>query len=92
LHNPGQRNLACLNDDVNMVSHQAKSMYPATKSFNGILEDQVKAIPVLVGKKNWITGITAKDNVVHGRRKMYARFASHGGSLTSNIRKSSLTP
>jgi hypothetical protein len=75
-----------------MVSHQAKSMYPAVKPFNSILEDQVKAIPILIGKENRITGITAKDNVVHGRRKMYARFASHGGSLTPNIRKSSLTP
>ena len=49
-----------------MVSHQAKSMYPAVKPFNSILEDQVKAIPILIGKENRITGITAKDNVIHG--------------------------
>jgi hypothetical protein len=48
-----------------MVSHQAKTMYPAAKLFNGILEDQVKAIPVLFGKEYLVTGITAKDNVVH---------------------------
>ena len=59
-----------------------KSMYPSAKPYNGILEDPVKAIPVLVGKENLVTGIAAKDNVVHGRRKMYAGFASHGGSLT----------
>ena len=75
-----------------MVSHQAKGMYPATKSFNNILEDQVKAKPVLVGKENRITAITAKYNVVHGRRKMYAVFASHADSLTANVQKSSLTP
>ena len=92
MHNPGQRNVACLNDDVGVVSHQAKSMYPAVKPFNGILEDQVKAIPVQVGKENRITGITAKDNVVHGRWKMYAGFTCHAGSLTTNIQKSSLTP
>jgi hypothetical protein len=68
-----------------MVSHQAKSVYPAAKPFNGILEDQVKAIPVLFGKENRITCITAKDNVVHSRRKMYAGFACHTGSLTRNI-------
>ena len=49
-----------------MVSHQAKSMYPAVKPFNSILEDQVKAIPILIGKENRITGITAKDKVIHG--------------------------
>ena len=67
-------------------------MSPAVKPFNGILEDQVKAIPVQVGKENRITGITAKDNVVHGRWKMYAGFTCHAGSLTTNIQKSSLTP
>jgi hypothetical protein len=66
LHNPGQRNVTCLNDEVDMVSHQAKSMYPAVKPFNSMLEDQVKAIPILIGKENRITGITAKDNVIHG--------------------------
>jgi hypothetical protein len=75
-----------------MVVHQAKGMYPAAKPFNGILEDQVKAIPVLVGKENRGTSITAKDNVVHSRRIMYAGFASHAGRLTVNIQKSSLTP
>ena len=74
-----------------MVSHQAKSMYPAVKLFNGILKDQVKAIPVLVGKENRGTSITAKDNVVHSRRIMYAGFTCHAGSLTINIQKSSLT-
>ena len=82
MHDPGERNVPGLDDEVDMVSHKAKSVYPATEPFNGILEDQVKAIPVLVGKEYLVTGIAAKDNVVYGRRKMYAGFARHGGSLT----------
>lgn len=85
MHNPGQWNVPGLNDDVDMVVHQAKSMYPAAKPFNGILEDQVKAIPVHAGKENWGTSITTKDNVVHSRRIMYAGFTRHAGSLTTNI-------
>jgi hypothetical protein len=68
-----------------MVSHQAKSMNAATKLFNGILENQVKAIPVLVGKEDWAAGITAKDNVVNCRGIMYAGFTSHAGSIIVNV-------
>ncbi len=85
MHNPGQWNVPGLNDDVDMVVHQAKSVYPAAKPFNGILEDQVKAIPVQVGKENRGTCITPKNNVVHSRRIMYAGFTSHADSLTTNI-------
>jgi hypothetical protein len=42
LDNFGKGNFANLNDDVKMIFHQAKGMDTMSKSFNALLQQQIK--------------------------------------------------
>ena len=88
LHNPRQGDVTHLNDQMDMVPHQAKSMNTAMKHLNGVLKDYIKAISVTVIEEDWISGVTAKNNVVISTGIMNAGFASHRLRLAVNVRKS----
>ena len=75
-----------------MVSHQAKGMYSTVEHSNGVLKDQIQAIPVAVVKEDRLAGVAVKDDMVDGIGKMNAGFTDHGGRRATNIRKSILTP
>lgn len=67
-------------------------MYPAMEPFHGVLENEVKAVPVTVVEENRISGIAAENDVVVAAGIMDARFSCHALNIPSNARKSSLTP
>jgi hypothetical protein len=75
-----------------MFSHLAEGMYPAPELLDGMLEDQIKAVPVAVFEKDRIAGVASENNVVYGAGEMDAGFTSHGGRISANVRKSNLTP
>jgi hypothetical protein len=77
---------------MDVVIHQAKGMYPATKLLHGILKDQVETVTIFVIEKNRIASIATENDVVDSRGIMYAGFTSHGGNITANVQMSSLTP
>ena len=55
---------------------------------NGVLKDQITAIPVTVVEKDRFAGIAAKDDMVVGVGIMNAGLTSHGGKIAANVRKS----
>jgi hypothetical protein len=77
---------------MDVVIHQAKGMYPATKLLHGILKDQVETVTIFVIEKNRIASIATENDVVDSRGIMYAGFTSHGGNITANVQMSSLSP
>jgi hypothetical protein len=62
--------------------------YAEAELLDGILEDQVEAIPVVGVEEDRITGVAAEDNVVDSTGIMDAGFTGHGRSIAANVRKS----
>ena len=77
---------------MDVVIHQTKGMYPATKLLNGILKDQIETVTIFVIKEDWIASVATENDVVDSRWVMYAGFTSHGKNITVNVLMSSLTP
>ena len=92
LHDPGERNIIDLHDQMDMVAHQAEGMDTATKHLDGILKDQIEAITVAVVEEDRIAGVAAEDDVIESGRIMDAEFTGHAGSMPANVRKSNPTP
>ena len=73
----GKRHSAYLNNQVQMIGHQAKCMEPVTVSFNAFLEWQIKPGPVCLGIKNFLAAVAVKYNMIKSAGIMDTRFANH---------------
>jgi hypothetical protein len=67
-------------------------MDSAAELLDGVLEDQVEAIPVAIVEEDRVAGVAAEDDVVDGAGIMDAGFTGHAGRIAANVRKSNLTP
>jgi hypothetical protein len=81
LHDPGQRNIAHLHHQMDMVSHQAKGMNTTAEFFDGILEDQIKAIAVPIVRKNRVARAATEHDVVKSAGEMNTGLTRHGRKI-----------
>lgn len=77
LDNSGKRNVTNLNDQMDMIGHQAVDMYAMLESLTSLLEQEKKSATVMVLEKNRGSSITPKDNMIKGTWIMNSGFASH---------------
>jgi hypothetical protein len=77
---------------MQVIAHQAEGMNPAAELLDSVLDDEIEAIPVPVIEKDRIAGIATQDDVIQCGREMYALPTSHGGSVSTNVQMSNLTP
>jgi hypothetical protein len=75
-----------------MICHTAETMDAAAKTFNRLLQKQVKAAVVPLVEKDRLSRIATKDYVVDCARIMNAWFAWHEERLLGNVQMSNLTP
>lgn len=92
LHDAGERHVASLHDEMDMICHQAETMYATAELFHCILENEIQPVPVPIIEEYGISSIAAKDDVIDGAGIVDAGFACHGGNISENGRKASLTP
>jgi len=77
LNDFGERCRANLNQQVNMVAHQTKSVNPVPVSFNTFLNKQQEPRTVGIGEENIVPAITPHHHMIMSAREMDSRFASH---------------
>jgi hypothetical protein len=53
--------------------------------FDALLEEQVEPIPVRLIKKDGLSGVTTKNDVIDGAWEMYAGFTWHGIRIAINV-------
>jgi hypothetical protein len=72
---------------MDMIGHQTEIVNSATKFLDGILEIEIKTIPVSIIKKNRMSGITTENYMINRPWKMDSRFTCHGKMLTGKYLK-----
>ncbi len=82
LHDARERDRPDLNDQVDVIVHQAKGMHPMTEALNTFLHEKVKVSAILSVNKYVCTAIAAQHDIVDGTGIMDAGFTGHFGSLT----------
>lgn len=92
LHNPGERDVIHLHNQMEMVAHQAEGMNTAMEFLDSMLEDQIEAITVAIVEEDRIASVAAEDDVIESGRVMDAKSTGHAGIIATNVRKSNLTP
>ena len=73
----GKGYFANLNDEVQMICHQTKTMNAVSEPFNALLQQQIQPGSIRLDIKNILAAITTKNNVVDSARIMNTRFTSH---------------
>ena len=77
LHQSRKRNIRNLKKQVNVVSHEAKSMDAIPKSYGPLLKKLVKVVPVRVLEEKGIASIAANNDVIKRTREMNTWFTWH---------------
>ncbi|MNC84619.1 hypothetical protein D3C83_01770 [compost metagenome] len=77
LHADGQRAIASLKGEVQMIGHQAEGVDPVAVTLDPFSEEFVEALPVFLLEENVLARIAAQDNVIEATGHVEARFASH---------------
>jgi hypothetical protein len=78
LHDAGERDVAYLDCQMNMVHHEAIGMDSMAETLDSFLKKEIEAGAVFVGKKDILPGIAPQDDMIEGAGKMEAGFACHG--------------
>ena len=73
----GKGHFADLNDEVQMICHQTKTMNAVSEPFNTLLQQQIQPGSIRLGIKDILAAITTKNNVIESARIMNTRFAGH---------------
>ena len=66
LHDSRKGDFTRLHDEVDVVRREAEAVNTATKLLDGILQNQIKPVPVTVFKEDRITCVAAKNDMVDG--------------------------
>jgi len=64
-----------------MVCHETESVNAKSEPACSLLQQEIEAIPVVVGEEYRLTAIATKHDVIQPAGKMDARFACHVGNL-----------
>jgi hypothetical protein len=83
LHDTGERDVANLDSQVNMVCHQTKGENTVAVPFDTFLDEKEKPATVFGVKENVLTAIAAKDDMVQRTGIVKAGFTGHEKSITS---------
>ena len=73
----GKRDISYLNNQMQMIGHQAECLDTVTEPFHTFLEQKIKPGTVRFGIKNILTAVATKDYMIKSTRIMDAGFASH---------------
>ncbi len=85
LHDAGQRHVADLNGQMDMVGHQTKSQQAMVVPLDAFLEKKKKPATVIIVPEDVLSGIASYYHVVQGAGKMDARFSWYGTMLAQRI-------
>ncbi len=62
-----------LDDQVNMIAHQAKCQNSVAELFDPLLQKQIEFCPILLCKENILAAVAPEDNV-RGRLRQGSRY------------------
>ncbi len=82
LHAAGQRDIANLQGNMNMIAHEAKGVDPIAKPESAFLKQEIETGVVSVGQKNILPAVAPEKNMIKSTRKMDAWFPCHEGKIT----------
>jgi len=77
LKNSRERNLLHLQDEMNMVCHQAEGMDEMGKFLLALLKKEVKPVAILITRKDILSGISTNDDMIDSTRIMNTRLTCH---------------
>src|SRR6476620_125425 len=80
LERTGQRALAGLHSEMNVVVHQAKAMHAVAEAFDSFAQQRVEALAILVIEEDIALLVAAPDDVIEATGDMQAGFARHGST------------
>jgi hypothetical protein len=78
LHDAGEGNVACLDHQMNMVSHEAEGVDAMAETLDTFLQKKKEAGAVFFGEKDILSGIASQNDMVEGAEIMESGFACHG--------------
>ena len=78
LHDAGQGDVGNLDDQVDMVGHQAEGVHLVAIALDPLLEQEIEPIAVLVLEEDVLPAVASENHVVDGTGVMDAWFAGHG--------------
>jgi len=82
LHARGQRLIADLERQVQVIGHQAEGVYPVAETRDTLGHELIEAAAIFRGKEDVLPGVAAQDDVVEAAGDVQARLAGHAGRLT----------
>ena len=82
LHDAGKWDIFHLDNQMDMVGHEAERVYAMAESLNPFLQEKVKAVPVLITEKDVLFAIATENDMVNSAGIMDAGFASHAGTIS----------
>lgn len=77
MHGTGQRYVAALQSQMDMICHETKGVNTKPEPAYALLQKEIEAIPVVVAKEYGLTAVATKHDVIKSAGKMDARFACH---------------
>ena len=78
LHDAGEGNVAYLDHQMNMVSHEAEGVDAMAETLDTFLQKKKEAGAVFFGEKDILSGIASQNDMVDGAGIMKSGFACHG--------------
>ncbi|BCR06012.1 hypothetical protein DESUT3_30810 [Desulfuromonas versatilis] len=81
LHDSGKWHIIDLDNEVQVVAHQAKGMDPMAKPFGPLLQEEVEATAVRLVEKDFLARIASEYDMIDSAGKMNTRFSRHGVTL-----------
>jgi len=78
LHDPRKGDFTHLHDDVDVVCNEAEAVDAAVELLNGILQNQIKPVPVSIFKEDRFSCVAAKNDMVDSAGIVDAWFSCHG--------------
>lgn len=78
LHAGGQLNVTDLQNEVQVIGHQAEGMNPVAEADNAFRKQVVEILSVVTGEEHILPSIAAQNDVVQTTGNMQSGFASHG--------------
>lgn len=77
---------------MNMVGHEAKGVHSIVEMASPILQKEMEAAAVHVGKKYRLASVAAENDVVESTGEMNARFTCHGDKRAELVNLSTSRP